>query len=95
MTGAPATLCEAFYATARAHADHPALRLAGDASVLSWAEYAERAQRLASGLHGLGVRRGDAVALVLTNRIEFHLADTAAMLLGATPFSIYHPSATD
>ena len=41
------------------------------------------------GLHGLGVRRGDTVALWLSNRPEFHVADTAAMQLGAAPFSIY------
>ena len=35
------------------------------------------------------MRRGDTVALMLSNRPEFHLADLAAMTLGATPFSIY------
>ena len=31
-----------------------------------------------AGLHRLGVRRGDSVALLLSNRPEFHLADMAA-----------------
>ena len=44
---------------------------------------------LAGGLAALGVRRGDTVALMLSNRPEFHLADLAVMTLGATPFSIY------
>ena len=35
------------------------------------------------------MRRGDTVALMLGNRPEFHIADLAAMTLGATPFSIY------
>ena len=35
------------------------------------------------------MKRGDKVALMLTNRPEFHLADLAVMTLGATPFSIY------
>jgi acyl-CoA synthetase (AMP-forming)/AMP-acid ligase II len=29
------------------------------------------------------------VALMMTNRPEFHLADTAAFHLGAAPFSVY------
>ena len=34
--------------------------------------------------------KGDTVALMLTNRPEFHFADAAAMHLGATCFSIYN-----
>ena len=33
--------------------------------------------------------KGDSVAIMLGNRPEFHVADLAAMTLGATPFSIY------
>src|SRR5215207_4497483 len=50
---------------------------------------------LAGGLHHLGVRRGDTVALMISNRPEFMIADLAAMTLGATPFSIYLTSAPD
>ena len=32
---------------------------------------------------------------MLTNRPEFHLIDTAAMHLGATPFSIYNTSSPE
>ncbi|HSO99062.1 MAG TPA: hypothetical protein VLP43_08920, partial [Solirubrobacteraceae bacterium] len=32
---------------------------------------------------------------MLTNRIEFHLLDCAAMHLGATPFSIYNTSSAE
>jgi acyl-CoA synthetase (AMP-forming)/AMP-acid ligase II len=35
------------------------------------------------------VRRGDTVALWLSNRPEFHVADTATTHLGAAPFSVY------
>jgi long-chain acyl-CoA synthetase len=44
---------------------------------------------LAGGLAALGVGRGECVALMLSNRPEFHLADMAVAMLGATPFSIY------
>ena len=46
-------------------------------------------QALAGGLAALGVGRGECVALMLTNRPEFHVADMAVATLGATPFSIY------
>ena len=32
---------------------------------------------------------------MLTNRPEFHIADTAAMSLGATPFSLYQTLTPD
>src|SRR6202022_1078864 len=35
-------------------------------------------------------KRGDCVALMLTNRPEFHVVDLAAVTIGATPFSIYN-----
>ena len=39
--------------------------------------------------------RGDTVALMVSNRPEFMVADLAATMLGATPFSIYLTSAPD
>jgi len=41
------------------------------------------------------VQRGDSVALMLGNRPEFHIADLAAMTLGATPFSIFQTFTPD
>ena len=87
-----ATLCEAFQATAAERPDEVALRTPGDAVSVTWAEYAQRAPRIAAGLASLGVERGDTVALMLTNRPEFNLADTGAMHLGATAFSVYNTS---
>ena len=52
-------------------------------------------RRIAAGLHKLGLRRGDTMALMLTNRPEFHLLDAAAMHLGAVPFSIYNTSSPE
>jgi long-subunit acyl-CoA synthetase (AMP-forming) len=89
------TLCDAFQATAAVEPDEVALRN-GDGSVeITWREYAERVRRIAAGLAALGVGRGDTVALMMTNRPEFHLVDTAVFHLGATPFSIYNTSAPD
>ncbi|HEV3130114.1 MAG TPA: AMP-binding protein, partial [Solirubrobacteraceae bacterium] len=87
-----ATLCEAFQITVAERPDQVALRTIGGQTSITFAEYAERVRNLAAGFHALGVRRGDTVALMLTNRPEFHLLDTAVMHLGATPFSIYNTS---
>ncbi|ORT56362.1 AMP-dependent synthetase/ligase [Streptomyces sp. CB03238] len=84
-----ATLCEAFQRTAATRGPAPAL-LTVQGDVLTWAEYAERVASVATGLYGLGVRHGDTVALMLTNRPEFHVADCAAFHLGAIPFSLYN-----
>src|SRR5215218_1996894 len=83
------TMTEAFRLTVEDHPDRVALRTKDDEISLTWAQLRDRVDALAGGLAGLGVRRGDAVALMLGNRPEFAIADLAAMTLGATPFSIY------
>jgi long-subunit acyl-CoA synthetase (AMP-forming) len=56
---------------------------------ITWDTALSRIEAFASGLHRLGVRRGDAVALMLKNRPEVLIADFACLSLGAAPFSIY------
>ena len=84
------TVTEAFQATANAHPDRCALRTKGDEFSITWREYAEKVRATAAGLAGLGLERGSTMALMLTNRPEFHWFDAAAMHLGATPFSLYN-----
>jgi long-chain acyl-CoA synthetase len=62
---------------------------------LTWAEYAERAARVAAGLADLGVRPGQRVVLMMRNRPEFHYADMGVLLAGATPISIYNSSSPE
>jgi len=83
------TLAEAFRITAAERADEVAIRTRQDEFAITWGELRERVDALAGGLARLGVQRGDTVALMLSNRPEFHLCDLAAMMLGATPFSLY------
>lgn len=90
-----ATLCEAFQLTAAAAPDAVALRAHGTEQAVTRAEYAAAVEEIAAGLASLGVGRGDVVGLMLTNRPEFHLIDTAVLHLGATPFSIYNTSSPD
>ncbi len=89
------TLPQAFQQTAGLKADSVAIRTVGDKTVVTWPEYANRVRKIATGLVALGVERGYTVGLMLRNRPEFHLADTAVMHLGAIPFSIYNTSAPD
>jgi long-chain acyl-CoA synthetase len=92
---APRTLCAAFQRTAARCPGGPALRTPDGSVTVSWRQYAERVRAIAAGLANLGVRHGDTVALMLTNRPEFHLVDTAALHAGATPFSIYNTLAPE
>ncbi|MEA2638087.1 MAG: long-chain acyl-CoA synthetase [Chloroflexota bacterium] len=90
-----ATLCEAFQASAARCGDGAALRTPGGAVEITWREYADRVRALAGGLAAHGIGRGDTVACMLTNRPEAHLIDTAALHLGAIPFSIYNTSSPE
>jgi long-subunit acyl-CoA synthetase (AMP-forming) len=83
------TMAEAFRRTVERVPDRVAVRTVDDSTSLTFAELRDRVDALAGGLAELGVGRGDTVALMLSNRPEFHVADLAAMTLGATPFSIY------
>ncbi len=90
-----ATGAEAFQLTASAHPDRCALRLKENEFSITWAEYADKVRRTAAGLAGLGLARGDAMGIMLTNRPEFHWFDAAALHLGAIPFSIYNTYAPE
>lgn len=90
-----ATFCELFQATAAEYPYAVALRTPDDSVRITWQQYAQRVRRIAAGLAALGVSRGDTVAIMLTNRPEFHLVDTAAYHLGAAPYSIYNTSPVD
>jgi long-chain acyl-CoA synthetase len=85
-----ATLAEAFQQTAAAHPDRLALRLKDGPVSMTWGEYADKVRRVAAGLAAMGLGRGQAMGLMLTNRPDFHWFDAAALHLGATPFSIYN-----
>jgi long-subunit acyl-CoA synthetase (AMP-forming) len=84
-----ASMAEAFRITAEDFPDRVALRTKDDEVSITWGELRERVDALAGGLARLGVRSGDTVALMFSNRAEFSVADLAVMTLGATPFSLY------
>ncbi|MBM7517979.1 AMP-binding protein [Nocardioides nitrophenolicus] len=53
------------------------------ATTLSYADFADRALRLAAGLHRAGLRRGERIAVQLPNWVEFPLVAAAASRIGA------------
>jgi long-subunit acyl-CoA synthetase (AMP-forming) len=89
-SGRPATLCEAFQRTAAVDPDAVALRTPDDTQTLTWGEYAEQVGKVAAGLAGLGVRRGDTVSLMMANRVEFYPLEVGAQHVGAISFSVYN-----
>src|SRR4051795_5724627 len=76
------------------HGDDVAFRTL-EGETWTWRDYLDRAARFAGGLQKLGVRPGDRIVLMLRNRLEFHVADIGALLVGATPISVYNSSSPD
>jgi long-chain acyl-CoA synthetase len=91
---APDTIPGRFLRTVSERGGEVALRehVGDDVRTLTFDEYADQACRVAAGLRALGVGPGDRVVMLLGNRPEFHVADVAVLLLGATPISIYNSS---
>src|SRR5436309_13962001 len=91
------TVPSRFLQTVRSRPDAVALRVRdGDGwQESTFAEYAEDACRVAAGLQELGVGRGDRVVMMMRNRSEFFVADTAAVLVGPPPNSIHNSSAPE
>ena len=55
----------------------------------TWAEVLEIVRAYATGLHRLGVRRGETVAIVGSNRPKLYWSVMAAQTLGAIPVPVY------
>ncbi len=56
---------------------------------VTYKEAVDEAERMAAGLASLGVEKGDKVAIISPNRMEWALADYAALALGALLVPIY------
>jgi long-chain acyl-CoA synthetase len=91
------TIARSFVDTVGAHGDVLALRAKDGDGWQEWtfSTYADKVACAAAGLSALGVGAGDRVVLMLRNCPEFHVLDMAALMLGATPISIYNSSASD
>jgi long-chain acyl-CoA synthetase len=95
-----ATIVDALIANGRRIPDRPAMlqRTAeepteGDWKALTWGEYLLAARQIAGGLAELGVERGGRVAILSTNRVEWHLTDLGTLLNGSVTVPVYPTSA--
>src|SRR5258706_12103836 len=67
----------------------------GDPVWLTWSQVAERAKAIAAGLHSLGVRPEDRVAILANTRVEWVLADLGIMCAGAATTTVYPTTEPD
>jgi fatty-acyl-CoA synthase len=91
-TTEPGTLLEALERAARF--PEAGLRLLDrreQAEWLGWSAVLEEAQKVAEGLHTLGIRKGDCVALVYPTEKDFFSAFFGALMAGAVPVPLYPP----
>jgi len=81
------TIHRMFDETTATHPDHVAVRntstIASEAEEITYRALAEESLRLAAGLAGLGIEKGDRVAILSRPRIRFASAALALMRLGA------------
>jgi long-subunit acyl-CoA synthetase (AMP-forming) len=87
----PETVLEIFEATARAHADRPAMarKRGGAWEKTPWRGYRDAVRQAARALVATGVEPGQGVVILAFNRPEWYVANLAAMAAGARPAGIY------
>ena len=90
------TIVHRFRARAAGQPRRTAMRhvVNGGWTTISWADYATAVEQAAVGLIGLGVRPGDRVGLLASNRPEWHIADLAIMSAGAVTVPVYPTSSS-
>ncbi|MDO8189090.1 AMP-binding protein [Conexibacter sp. JD483] len=95
VSASPQTLTDAVAAIVAARGEQLAVQDREGTVRFTWRELRDAAARIAGGLAALGAGRDATVGLLLDNRPEFHVADLAAVLLGAVPVSIYQTSSPE
>lgn len=87
----PRTLIDVFTRAVRNHNRPDALnyKSGGRWVSLSSAEMLARAKHIAAGLHAIGIRHGDRVALLSDSRVEWTLTDAGCLFTSAIDVPIY------
>jgi long-chain acyl-CoA synthetase len=89
--GEPATLVDVFTKVVRENKRSDTLNYKKDGQwiAVSSDEMLARAKNIAAGLHAIGVRRGDRVAILSESRLEWTLTDTGCIFGGVIDVPIY------
>ena len=101
MAGTPAAHADTFpkllVRNAERFRGRPAFRLKdfGIWQTWTWDQVLDEVRGLATGLHRLGVKRGDTVAIVGSNRPRLYWSIAAAQMLRAVPVPVYADAVAD
>jgi long-chain acyl-CoA synthetase len=85
------TIIGRFHERVRTHPEKVALRFKRDGAWhdISWRDYGDGVRNVGKGLHALGFRPGDKMALLSGNRIEWHFADIGCLSFGGATAPVY------
>ena len=83
------TLVDLFFDTCGRIPDQDAYNPGGAAGTLAYARVQDDVRRAAAALAHFGIKRGDRVAILSENRLEWALADWACLCTGAVDVPIY------
>jgi long-chain acyl-CoA synthetase len=92
------TVADLLPLAAKTHADKPAIQFKDDSGTWvtrTYAEVGETVKGLALGLIGLGIVKGDKVAILANTRPEWTYFDFAALSAGATVVPIYQTNSPE
>ena len=80
-----------FHERVRTHPEKVALRYKdGDSwHDITWREYGDAVRKVGKGLHSLGFKPGDKMALLSGNRVEWHFADIGCLSFGGATAPVY------
>jgi long-chain acyl-CoA synthetase len=91
VAGEPSTLIDVFTRIARVHKRPDTLnyKSGGRWVAMSSDEFLSRGKDIAAGLHAIGIRHGDRVALLSDSRVEWTLTDAGCLFASAIDVPIY------
>ena len=89
--GEPATLVDVFTRVVRENKRADTLNYKSDGRWISISsdEMLARAKNIAAGLHAIGIRRGDRIALLSESRVEWTLTDAGCIFSGVIDVPVY------
>jgi long-chain acyl-CoA synthetase len=88
---AASTIVERFREQVATRADQVALRYRSNGTWrdITWRDYGNRVERAAKALMSLGYGHGDKIAILSSNRPEWHVIDVASMSVGGASAAVY------